>query len=594
MKLSLVNQVSPALATLSRQFASFHGDAEKLNTTLAKMQRLTMLGGAVGGAGLFGIGMLSKALKPAEEYVHQLNIMNTAGLKQAEIAQAVGDAWKLAGDNITTTATGNLKALLDLRNVTGSMEEARAFLPIMQQMQTVLAASKEGKVSGASGDLAFSAMKALDIRGAVNDPENLRMQAAMMTRVIEATQGRVTPQQFQQVFQYARQAKFSLSDDFAYSILPTLMLEAATNGGGGGGSRGVGPGLAALYRVTNQGYVNKKSLPLLQEMGLLTGRALETGTTGTVTAPLAGAGMAAANPFQWATQVVAPAVRAYLARNKRADTTANELQVIGEMFRGNQLAASLIGEFIVKQKNFERDQKLIQGVMDPAQAYRSAMSRDPATAHKALDAAWENFQTSLTMNVVPIIVPALLDLARGLNTLGNFARAHPNLTKDIVIGFGALAGVMAVGGPLIVGVAATRIAFAGLPAIMAGASASLGGFGALIGKIGALGLALTVGYKAGSWLSDHLINGTSFGDWIGRNEARVMAMFGSEEAKNALRVNETVRPANKSMVQVNTKIHLDGQPIANVVSHYVSSSLGMGMTGGGVDPNVMLPMPGVK
>jgi hypothetical protein len=590
----LVNQVSPALATLSRQFASFHGDAEKLNTTLAKMQRLTMLGGAVGGAGLFGIGMLSKALKPAEEYVHQLNIMNTAGLKQAEIAQAVGDAWKLAGDNITTTATGNLKALLDLRNVTGSMEEARAFLPIMQQMQTVLAASKEGKVSGASGDLAFSAMKALDIRGAVNDPENLRMQAAMMTRVIEATQGRVTPQQFQQVFQYARQAKFSLSDDFAYSILPTLMLEAATNGGGGGGSRGVGPGLAALYRVTNQGYVNKKSLPLLQEMGLLTGRALETGTTGTVTAPLAGAGMAAANPFQWATQVVAPAVRAYLARNKRADTTANELQVIGEMFRGNQLAASLIGEFIVKQKNFERDQKLIQGVMDPAQAYRSAMSRDPATAHKALDAAWENFQTSLTMNVVPIIVPALLDLARGLNTLGNFARAHPNLTKDIVIGFGALAGVMAVGGPLIVGVAATRIAFAGLPAIMAGASASLGGFGALIGKIGALGLALTVGYKAGSWLSDHLINGTSFGDWIGRNEARVMAMFGSEEAKNALRVNETVRPANKSMVQVNTKIHLDGQPIANVVSHYVSSSLGMGMTGGGVDPNVMLPMPGVK
>ena len=459
VKLSLVNDFSKGLASFSGHIAKSSKDVDALQARLDKLKRFTLIGGAMSAGGIFGLGVFDKMIKPAEDYAHQINIMNMAGMKQVEIADAVGSAWKLAGDNITTTATGNLKALLDLRNVTGSLQEAKEFLPIMQRMQTVLAASKEGSIRGNANDLAFSAMKALDIRGAVNDPEKLKRQADLMTRVIEATQGKVTPEQFQSVFNYARQAKFAMSDDFAYKILPTLMLENASKGGGGGGSKGVGPAIAAMYRVTNQGYINRKSLGLWEQLGeVKAGTALKTSTPGTVVAPMVDASIAAGNQFEFNKLLVDKIYKKFGAN--LSDTAVT--QILNQLYRGNQLAGSLAVEFFTKRKNFERDQKLLEGTMDPAKAYKMAMSKDPETAKRALSAAWENFETSLTLNVVPILVPALFKLSKGLNELGAWARHHPNLTKDIVIGFGALSALLAVGGPIITGIAVTRLAFGGL------------------------------------------------------------------------------------------------------------------------------------
>ena len=125
---------------------------------------------------------------------------------------------------MTTTPTANLKSILDLRNITGSLEEARKLLPIVTKIGAVMAASSEGRISGHADDIAFSMAKALDIIGAVKDPAELTKQAEMMGKVITAMQNRVTPQMFQSVFSYARQGKFDLGDQFKYEILPTLML----------------------------------------------------------------------------------------------------------------------------------------------------------------------------------------------------------------------------------------------------------------------------------------------------------------------------------------------------------------------------------
>ena len=71
-----------------------------------------------------------------------------------------------------------------------------------------------------------------------------------------------------------------------------------------------------------------------------------------------------------------------------------------------------------------------------------ATTTDPATARRALSASWENFETSLMMNVVPVLVPALNTLSKGLNVLGNWAPEHPDITKGLVIGFAALSGAL--------------------------------------------------------------------------------------------------------------------------------------------------------
>lgn len=614
VKVSLINEVSPAIAAMSRQFLGAQKDVDGLNERLKVLKNYTMAGAAMSASGIFGIGLIAHAIRPAEEYARQLNIMNVAGMKQAEIADAISSSWKLASQNITTTATGNLKAILDLRNITGSLQEAQEFLPIMQRMSVVLAASKEGTISSRAGDLAFSAMKALDIRGAVNDPARLKLQADLMTRVIEGTQGRVTPEQFQSVFQYARQAKFSLSNDFAYKILPTLMLEAASSGGAGGGSRGVGPGLAALYRLTNQGYVNRQSLPLLAEMGLLgKGKILNTTTPGTVVAPLTGANLAASNPYEWTNQVVLPRVLDYLKRHHMAASDENILHMLNMVSRGNQLAGSLLGEFYVKRANFARDQRLLEGVMSPDEAYQAAMTRDPATAHRALAAAWTNLQTSATVSLVPIIIPALTSLAKTLNDVGEMARAYPTMTKAIVGGTAALAGAMAVGGPLITGIALTRFAFGGLGGTAATLPLKLAGVTTALGVLAGAAATFAVAYGAGSLLND-AINarlteqnggrpttlGSLYYDRMHNADGsfRWQGIFSTETAAEAdARLErqriQTVRPGGQQtpMMINNTIVMPNGRVLAEIVTEQRAEAWRRPVTGAGRFDGRVLPAP---
>lgn len=622
VKLTLVNGVSAGLSLISRHFAKAEGDVKSYQKRLEGINKLMLFGGAALGSGAFGLGLIVKAIKPAEEYTHQLNIMNMAGMKQKDIADSVGSAWKLAGENLTTTATGNLKMLLDLRNVTGSLQEAKTFLPIMAQMQTVLAASKEGKVSANSDDLAFSAMKALDVRGAVNDLEVLKRQADLMTRVIIGTQGRVTPAQFQSVFNYA------LSDDFAYKYLPTLMLENATKGGSGGGSKGVGPGLAALYRFTNQGFVNKKSIPLLKELGALgSGSILPTSTAGTVVAPLIDSKLAASNSFEWLTKDILPKISVYLARHNMADNQENVLSIINLMTRGNQLAGSMLGEFYVKQKNFERDRKLFEGVMSPDSAYKASMSKDPDTAMRALSAQWTNFKTSLMMNIAPLVVPALISLSQNLISLGNWARNHPNMTKDLVLGFGALSAAMAFGGTVSLLTAGIKglglaLSFTGVGGI--GGAAGIRGIAAAIGSAGAsgtllfelAGLGLAVGAMAyvltkvgglghpldlqnhpgQKWFS------TGHGGYWGIDPTQSQVNAGKHWVHGNRGTGgrwelDTVRAGSQSTTtQINNKIVMpNGQVLADVVTHHQVKAATRPQSGiGGFDTTMSAPHPSLS
>ena len=612
------------LQTNSAQVLGVMSQALKRTDTdvVALNKRLGLIGTTLAAGGALGLHFVTKMIKPAEEYTSQLVKMNMAGMKQAEIASAVGDAWKLAGQNMTTTATGNLKALLDLRNVTGSMEEARHFLPVMQRMQTVLAASKDGKVSGHSGDLAFSAMKALDIRGAINDPKRLDAQADLMTRVIIGTQGRVTPEQFQSVFNYARQAKFSMSDDFAYKILPTLMLENASKGGGGGGSRGVGPQIAALYRFTNQGFVNKKALPLLSELGMLSGGTLNTTTRGTMTGPLKDSALAAANSFLWAGKLFDEKVLPYLKRHQMEATDNNVLSIINQMTRGNQLAGSLLGEYYVKRKNFQREQKLLEGVMSPDEAYKMAMTKDPATARRALSASWENFETSLMMNVVPVLVPALNKLAKGLNVLGDWAREHPDMTQGLVVGFAALSGAMAIGGTLLAVTAGFNLMSAtmgagGLAGSILGVSGAIAGVGGLIP--GLLALAVAVGAviavlnffgpekkddgkdHSGEHWQPGTARGGVGGSWQ-KNDRRTGARRGFagtlehwNEATGHYEPVNSIRTATGKPTAVTTVINLDGRKVAENTTMHQSQGASRPQTGrGSFDAGMMPPSPGMN
>lgn len=595
VEVSLVNKVTAGLLAMSKQFGMVNGNAVALQAELNKIKLIGMAGAGFGAAGFMGLGIIGKMIKPAEEYVHQLNIMNMAGVKHAELAGAVGDAWKNTGTIITTTATENLRSLLDLRNVLGNMDEARMALPVVSRIQAVLAASSEGQISGNSKELAYSMAKALDIIGAAQNKDSFEKQAEMMSKVIIATQGRVTPEAFKSTFQYARQAKYRLSDEFKYEILPSLIQENAAGGGGGGGSRGVGPMLSAFYRWANQGYINKKSMPELVSLGLVNpGTALKTTTSGTTVGAMTQGDLAASNPFLWVQNVLVPAIQKKYGANLSKDQL---MMHINEITRGNQLAGNLVGEFAYKPVNFTRDQDNIRGTMSTVDAYKAALSNDPNTAHKALSAQWENLKTAFMMGVVPVLIPALIKLTNAFNSLANWARTHPNLAKGLALGFIALFAAMALGGTVLMMTAAFKglglaLSVFGtgsqlattLPALATG----LMGLGVAVKWLSGVVAAGMAGYAFGSWLNGKINEGiqNATGEKGATLGTKLYDWTHSDENRTSIAPTKSMKP-----VQVHTTINMDGRKVAETVTQHQANAASRPSAGQSTFDGSMSPRP---
>lgn len=610
IKLSLQNQVSAGLIGMSAQFTRLQAQATELQARLKSIRALALTGLGLTAAGAAGFYVLDKMIKPAEDYAHQLNIMNMAGLKQKDIANAIGDAWKNTTNVITTSATENLRMLNDMRIVFGQMGEARQALPLVAQMQAVLMSSKEGKALASDKDFAFSVAKALDIVGAVKNKNEFMTEADAMAKTITAFQGRVTPKMFQSTFAYARQAKYALDDEFKYQFLPTLMMEYAQGSGGGGGSRGVGPMIAAAYRMTNQGYINKKALPELIKLGLVAkGTELKTTTSGTTVGPMTGYQLAAKDPFLWTQQVLVPAIEKAYGHGK--PMSRDDLQFhINQVFRGNQLAASLFTEFASKPYAFMRDQKLIQQAMSPQQAYQQALMNDPVLARQALSAQWENVQTALTTPIVTVLIPALQNLASGLNSLARILQAYPMLAKTLSYAFVGLSGALLFSGTVLL----LSAAFKGLALTFTVLQATVLVMGApILGIVTALGL---MGYaiyklyetlKSINWqqLGQEIVSGitsifSSIGKAIGGKVYDFTHPDSNSPHTNLLNFSPKASPTGKPMafnnatpqtIHVASTINLDGRQIARVVTeHQVKDATRVPNYSQGFDPS-MSPTP---
>lgn len=565
VKISLVNNVSAGLLAMSSHFSKANAEASELQSKLNKIKMLGMTGMAIGGAGVMGLGIIAKMIKPATEYAHQLNIINMAGWTQRDIANAVGDAWKNTGTVITTTATENLRTLLDLKNVMGTLGEARMALPIVSRIQGVLAASSETKISGNSKDLAYSMAKALDVIGAGTNKAEFEKQAEMMSKVVIATQGRVTPEMFKSLFVYSRQASTGLSDVYKYQIAPTLLQELAGAGGGGGGSRGLGPAQAAFYRFTNQGFVNKKSLPELVSLGLVDpSSAVKTTTSGTTVGAMAGAALAASNPFDWTMNVLVPAIR----KKYGADLSNQDvIKHVGDLMRGNQNGAWLVGQFISKSVNFRRDQSNIIGTMSTADAYKASLSNDPNTAFTALSAQWKNFKIAFMMGVVPVLIPALMKLTDMFNSMAAWARNNPDLAKKLAIGFTALFASLALGGTVITTIAGLKFLGAALPAFASGIGALAMTVLKFTGPIAAIAGAGAAGYGIGTLINkglDWTVNKLTGGK-EGNLGGAIYSWTHQDQGFNSV----APRSANKSG---HGDVYLDGKKVGAVIAPHVTNT----------------------
>jgi hypothetical protein len=539
--LALHSNVSAALGLIARDFVKTDLEAKKLQKTLKEIKLLGLTGAIVGGAGFMGLGLIKSAVKPASEYVHQLELAKAAGMKQQEIAEATAAAWKTAGEVMTSSPTENLKAIRELRMVFGDTMEAIHFLPQMQRIQAVLDATLHGTGGIGARDVAFAAAKALELRGASMSPQTFQEQADYMTRAVIASGGKVTPQMLLQMQKYAGIGGTSYSNDFLYGIAPTLVQEL-------GGSQ-TGNSLTSMYRAIVGGRIDKKALAVWQQMGLLQSVKGITGESAMIQAK--NAGLFQDNPFLYM-----QFLQGELAKRGITDPKAQQ-EVIERLF-SNRVAGRMANILMMQGPRLQKDFELIKGAGDSS-AYYDLIKRDPPTVYRALDAQWDALKTALGMTVVPVIIPMLRGLTNALNSLATFAADHPTLTQGLMLTFGGLSALATLGGTLMIAGAGLKViglvltTLTGLP--LAVAATGLGTLTAAVAEVVGLGMAVANADTIGGWKYNPINmieqGGEAVGGWL---KGKMAPSYGP--------------PMRENSREIHTTVNIDGRKVAHAVNKH--------------------------
>jgi hypothetical protein len=430
--ITLVDRVSGALGRIAKQFATTNTAAAALQNRMNRIGNMWNSGLLMVSTGTAIARPIIAATREAEKYQHQINQMTSAGMSHLEMVRAIGSAWETTNNITTSGAVQNLKIISDLRGVFGQTQEAIEYMPKFSKMQGAYSSILDGKLVKRAEEQSFALAKALDMVGKVSNRAEFNKAADSIFKVTEATIGRVLPSDYQQFYKFARQARYGLNDDFAYKILPELILENKGGNSLGNSMGGPGAAVAALYRFGVQGIMNKRSAEMLRQMGMVPAASiLKTTTSGTtLSGGVLGSGVLAKNPFEWVQTVFLPHLE---SRFKISSTETDKLiQTSNQVFKGNQLASSLVAEFIRKKMQLTRFSGLWDKTDSIDQAYARGMKNDPAANWEAFHRSIENLKIALGESVVPVIIPIINKLSSTIQQTAKYLHDHPGIAKALV------------------------------------------------------------------------------------------------------------------------------------------------------------------
>ena len=565
IKLSIANLASQGLKLFERDLLGANIAATKLQD---KIKGLKMMAVGYGlekvGSGI--LGFLEKSIDASKEYTTQLSLMNAAGMTQRDIALSTAAAWQTSRDVLTSTAADNLKAIRELRSVFGvnNMSEAYAILPAVQRASAI----QEALTGKKQENVGFDMVKAIELRTpGVMTKEALDRNIELMSRSVMAMGGTINVNDFHMAMKQLKTEAFRFDDDFVYNYLPTMIQEAKTKGGSGSSAA---TQLRTLSNAMIGGVgINKSSIPVWEEMRLIKDSDVvrnATGHFGITPGAIKDVSKMWGNPEKWA-QKHAPEIFAYGARHHLSlDET------VMAMLKNTNAQVALY-TLLAKQPQFERDKKLIEGGGTSIEAYQKLLKTNPQLAEEAMHAQWQNILSILGYQILPRILPLMVKFATGLDNISQWMAKHPNLTQGLVIGLGGLAVSLSVLGKVMM--MAGLIKFLGIgPAIMA----ALTPMGLVVGAIVAIGAAGYELYKHWAWIKDKLGLGD---DWRGS-----VGHYGGPNADwGGSAGHQSIATKGGGSLTVHTHVNVDGQKIAEVVTHHQAKHANGSQTGIGLfDP----------
>lgn len=438
IKLSLNNMVSSGLHLLAKDLTGLEKNVANLQDKFSALKTIAV-GWGIQHIGSGMLGFIGKSVEVSKEYTHQVAQLGVMGMQQKEIAEVIATSWKTTRDVITSSASDNIEAFRELRGAFGAghEHEALAILPVAQRASAIVS-SLTGKMQSVK-DVGYDIAKAAELStsgGMTMGQMTKRAEQFMQASI--AFGGKVTMNDFHSALKMTRGSSLKYSDDFIAHYLPTLIQEMKTGHGGG---QQAGTLLRNFDRAVIGQVIPLNKLQNWMDGGLIkSGQVVwnkhHTGLKKIKPGGVVGQDLAMENPMAWWDQYGESALQQLMKKHHLTENQA--LSALAT----NQMTADLFKKFHYQKVQFERDKKLIEQVTAAGgtkQKYDQLLKTDPLLAEKAMHKQWENVQARIGFEILPRLIPYMIQFANGLDRISQWMENNPEKTKNIVFGFTGLA-----------------------------------------------------------------------------------------------------------------------------------------------------------
>ncbi len=608
IRLRLLDSVSSGLIGLAGQFAAFnrHVNASQasvraLETRLRSIKMMGAVGGALMGVGLYGLSAFRVPLEAAREY--ELAFTKFKTLNLGEVVNQQADHFARSADILGVSAKQLMTTMAESVGIFGNFRDAQRFAPRIAALNAANSAIFGGKINEIDEGSTRALMKFIDRRGLTRDEAGFNRGLDLAERLVTGSGGFV---QFRDLAQFSQQGgtAFRSLSDTGLTNLALLLQEQ-------GGAR-AGTAMMSIYQNLVAGRTPKKTMQLLQDYGFGRIDEIRSGTVGgkrstTTTFALnpAYAAQLQADPVEFFRSTFLPQLA------KHGITSEAQILKATNDLLSNRTASNQASIMTTQLIQIARDAALTKGAMGAGQV-TDAYRRDPNSRWADLTAKYKNLMLELGETVLPIAIKAVGGLTSVIKGAVQFAREFPMLTKILVVGAGALAGFVAVGGAVTLAAAGFRalgLALAvsrgiGLGAQLLQVAGSMGSLGSnlgfLAGKLSLLASVAATAYALGTAINEAGPNGdlggwleSKAGDWWHRKDQKNdvfhirnghayradRADADATVAAAAKDISPYIALPQKPTFNFTLPVMLDGKKIGQSTAKYVSQGVGAPQTG---------------
>lgn len=289
----------------------------------------------------------------------------------------------------------------------------------------------------------FAMQKVIELRGNAGSVEAFKSDADRIQKIIAATGGRVSGEDWRQFTIRSGVAGKGLNDNAFFNQMEPMLQEL------GGSTAGVG--FRSLYNNIFQGRGTQRAAREMQALGLLSGKHIKYDKVGQIKYIQAGAllegDLFQKSPLDWVEKVFLPK----LAEKGITDKDAINSK-IGALVSNSNGAAFLM-RLVDQRLQIRKSESLNQSTEGMDQLHARAKGLGAGAEHEA-HAKLSDLKLVMGDKILPMYTQALEVAIATVTRLNAFMERNPTVAKVMIASFAVLAGLLLVLGPLMLGIAA--------------------------------------------------------------------------------------------------------------------------------------------